>query len=191
MNPDLRARTVVGAVLVAVLLAALLDARLAAALWVVTTIGAAFEAVRLALRASLGWFYLPVVLLGGASLVALSFRPRLLLALYLGVWGADSFAYLVGSRWGRTRLAPRISPAKTWEGFAAGLLGAAAVAALVGAPLVGLAAGLVGPAGDLAESAVKRAAGVKDAGTILGPHGGILDRFDAMFVVAPIVWCWA
>ncbi len=53
------------------------------------------------------------------------------------------------------------------------------------------AAGLVGPAGDLAESAVKRAAGVKDAGTILGPHGGILDRFDAMFVVAPIVWCWA
>jgi phosphatidate cytidylyltransferase len=111
-------------------------------------------------------------------------------------WAADSAAYLVGSRLGRNRIAPRISPGKTWEGTLAGF-GASAVTALVIAVSAGIATGpslliaaLVGPvgfAGDLFESAIKRAAGAKDSGTLFPGHGGVLDRIDSLIFVAPAV----
>ena len=111
-------------------------------------------------------------------------------------WAADVTAYLVGSRVGRRRIAPRISPGKTWEGTLAGL-GAAAIVALLIAASAGLKTGptllvavLVGPAGfagDLFESAIKRAAGAKDSGTLLPGHGGVLDRIDSLIFVAPAV----
>ncbi|HJW49570.1 MAG TPA: phosphatidate cytidylyltransferase, partial [Candidatus Limnocylindria bacterium] len=100
------------------------------------------------------------------------------------------------SRMGRRKIAPHISPGKTWEGTLAGF-GAAAVVALLIATSAGiktgptlLVAALVGPVGlasDLLESAIKRAAGAKDSGTLLPGHGGVLDRIDSLILVAPLV----
>jgi len=118
------------------------------------------------------------------------------LLVVLSVWAADSAAYFGGRSFGRRLLTP-ISPTKTWEGAWSGLLGgigaALVVAAILRLPL-GLAAGIgalggsVGLIGDLAESALKRAAGAKDSGGILPGHGGVLDRFDALLFVAPVAY---
>lgn len=119
------------------------------------------------------------------------------LLVVVSVWAADSAAYFGGRALGRHLLAPAVSPAKTWEGAASGELGgvvaALAAAALAALPLaaaaaVGALAGSVGLLGDLAESALKRAAGVKDSGALLPGHGGVLDRFDAMLFVAPVAY---
>ncbi|HEY0607320.1 MAG TPA: phosphatidate cytidylyltransferase [Herpetosiphonaceae bacterium] len=120
------------------------------------------------------------------------------------VWSSDSLAYLVGRSWGRHRLLPRVSPGKSWEGAIAGfaatlLVGvvytliifdlwlALPISAFIGGSC-GALAGLFGPLGDLAKSALKREAGVKDAGRIFPGHGGIIDRFDALFIVVPLVY---
>jgi phosphatidate cytidylyltransferase len=109
-------------------------------------------------------------------------------------WIADVSAYLVGSRFGRRKLAPRISPGKTWEGTIAGFIAAGIVAAALGSlgemRDVWAFAVLVGPvalAGDLLESAVKRRAGVKDSGDLFPGHGGMLDRIDSLIAVALLV----
>ena len=122
--------------------------------------------------------------------------PVWLLLALVPTWVGDSVAYLVGSRVGRNKIAPRISPGKTWEGTLAGF-GGAAVAALFIAVSAGMQVGpallvaiLVGPAGfagDLFESAIKRAAGAKDSGTLFPGHGGVLDRIDSLIFVAPAV----
>ena len=122
--------------------------------------------------------------------------PVWLLLALVPTWVADSVAYLVGSRIGRRKIVPSISPGKTWEGTLAGF-GAAAVVALLIAVSAGLRTGpsllvavLVGPvgfAGDLFESAIKRVAGAKDSGTLFPGHGGVLDRIDSLIFVAPAV----
>jgi phosphatidate cytidylyltransferase len=114
-------------------------------------------------------------------------------------WIADTGAYFVGRRWGRRKLAPSISPGKTWEGAAGGLIGAAAYAMILSilfagmqgtrmAAFLGAAALLVAVSivGDLFESALKRQAGVKDSGSILPGHGGMLDRIDSATAVLPV-----
>ena len=115
----------------------------------------------------------------------------------LSTWAADVTAYLVGSAIGRRRIAPSISPGKTWEGtiagFAASALVVLAVAAFFGLPRVGAAVAAIGIgpvafAGDLLESHVKRRAGVKDSGAIFPGHGGVLDRLDSLVAVALLVW---
>jgi phosphatidate cytidylyltransferase len=117
-------------------------------------------------------------------------------------WGQDVCAYFVGKRWGRRRMAPSLSPRKTWEGAAGGMVGALAGAfvalALFGLPLslwattlIGIAAGIVGPIGDLSESFIKRQAGLKDAGTLIPGHGGVLDRIDSLLFTAPTVYMLA
>ena len=115
--------------------------------------------------------------------------PVWLFLAVLPTWAADVAAYLVGSTIGGRKLAPLISPGKTLEGtiagFAAGALVVLAVAATFGLPRVpaaiaALGIGPVGLAGDLLESYVKRRAGVKDSGTILPGHGGVLDRVDSL-----------
>lgn len=135
------------------------------------------------------------------------FHPGFLLALLVTVWISDTAAYFAGQRFGRRKLAPSISPGKTWEGVG-GALAAVAVYALVwtilgefvGSPdwlaetpvarpwivpiLLGLA--VAGMIGDLFESLIKRQAGVKDSGTLLPGHGGILDRIDAPLAMLPV-----
>jgi len=112
-------------------------------------------------------------------------------------WAADTAAYAVGSRFGRRRIAPRLSPGKTLEGTAAGLVTAALVAVVfgwiyglapVGVAIVALLAGPAALAGDLIESALKRAARAKDSGGIMPGHGGLLDRIDSLLLVAPVVY---
>jgi phosphatidate cytidylyltransferase len=122
----------------------------------------------------------------------------LTVTLFAGVWMCDSAAYFTGLAIGRHKLFPRVSPKKTWEGAIGG--GIAAIAIVVGlfawlmpnvpmvhAVTIGLIVAVFGPIGDLAESWLKRDAVVKDSSHILPGHGGILDRFDSMLFVAPLV----
>ena len=115
----------------------------------------------------------------------------LALAVMLSIWGNDAMAYFVGSAIGRHKLAPRISPSKSVEGFFGGLVGSVAVWVLVAAFLVpgfdlglaalcGLVVGVAAVFGDLFESRIKRGAGVKDSGSLIPGHGGMLDRSDSM-----------
>jgi phosphatidate cytidylyltransferase len=136
-----------------------------------------------------------------------SVHPGLLLALLVTVWISDTAAYFAGRRFGKRKLAPVISPGKTWEGVA-GALAAVAFYAMLWAGLTGaagiphwpdgtpmtrpwtvvllLAFAVVGMIGDLFESLIKRQAGVKDSGTLLPGHGGILDRIDAPMAMLPL-----
>jgi phosphatidate cytidylyltransferase len=118
-----------------------------------------------------------------------------LLITIFAVWAADVAAYAVGSSFGTRKIAPAISPGKTWEGTIAGFLAAAAVVLVVVAPtgiylwavLAALTIGPVAFGGDLLESWLKRQAGVKDSGTLLPGHGGVLDRIDSLIAAAPLV----
>jgi phosphatidate cytidylyltransferase len=122
-------------------------------------------------------------------------RPELLLFALLIVWVADIGAYFVGKGFGRVKLAPRISPGKTWEGVLGGLC-AVMVLAAAGSALLEidiavllpfcLAVALISIVGDLTVSMFKRDAGVKDSGTLFPGHGGVLDRIDSVTAAAPL-----
>ncbi|SFL72730.1 phosphatidate cytidylyltransferase [Pelosinus propionicus] len=131
------------------------------------------------------------------SMGTLSMGASYLWLAFIGTWANDTFAYFIGSRFGRHKLCPTISPAKTVEGSIGGLLGSILALTLLGllfrlpvihSMIMGLAVGIVAPIGDLAESAIKRFAGVKDSGKLLPGHGGILDRFDSILFTVPIVY---
>lgn len=128
---------------------------------------------------------------GAAGLAYLRFENlNILLATLAIVWVGDSAAYLVGRKMGRHKIAPGISPGKSWEGLAASVLVSAATAAWLGsvAPLphavLGAIFALLGLGGDLFESWLKRRAGVKDSGRLLPGHGGLFDRVDALLPCA-------
>ncbi len=123
--------------------------------------------------------------------------PVLLLFAMVVVWVGDTAAYFVGKSLGKRALAPRLSPNKTWEGAIAGFLGSLVVAPSfapwVNVPLIhslGMAAlgNIAGQVGDLLESGYKRSAGIKDSGSLLPGHGGVLDRIDALILAIPVVW---
>jgi phosphatidate cytidylyltransferase len=113
------------------------------------------------------------------------------------VWTTDILAYLVGRKVGGPRLAPSISPGKTWSGLCGGVVAAAVAGAVtawaIGSERVAQAAGLggllaiVSQIGDLVESILKRRAGVKDSGTLIPGHGGVLDRLDGLILAAPVL----
>ena len=140
---------------------------------------------------------LPMAMLSLIAFGSGHFEPGRVFCLIFFVWAADTGAYFAGKNLGKHKLAPRISPGKTWEGWAGGALltlvvGWAAGYFLPDIPLSHrlVAAGVVavfGPLGDLAESMLKRSAGVKDSGTFLPGHGGLLDRFDAFLLVLPVL----
>jgi len=134
-----------------------------------------------------------LVRLDGVSVIG----PRLVLFTLTLVWAGDTLAYFIGRTCGRIRMAPLLSPKKTWEGAAANLLGSLLVGVVFArwlhfeATQMLIMAGLAnigGQIGDLIESAYKRSAQVKDSGTLLPGHGGMLDRIDALILVAPVVW---
>lgn len=123
-------------------------------------------------------------------------RKLLLFTLVL-VWAGDTLAYFVGRSIGKLPMAPHLSPKKTWEGGVANLAGSVLTALVfarwIDVPpaallFVAAAANIAGQAGDLLESAYKRSANVKDSGSILPGHGGMLDRVDALILAAPVVW---
>jgi phosphatidate cytidylyltransferase len=136
-----------------------------------------------------------------AALAMTALEPLEVLLVLVLVWIADTAAYFVGRAWGRRKLAPAISPGKSWEGAAGGLMAASLYAIIIGfftersasVALVATAVllGIVSIVGDLFESAAKRQAGVKDSGALLPGHGGILDRIDsatASLPVAALLW---
>ena len=154
-----------------------------------TLAGALYVALPMALMA-----VVPLFLVGGGEWKALYFLFYLFL-----VWGNDVFAYLAGVTMGRHKMCERLSPKKSWEGFAGGVLGSLAVGALGAYVLnesyvvwIGLAfvVSLSSVVGDLVESMFKRDAGVKDSGSIMPGHGGILDRFDAFILSAPFAFIY-
>jgi phosphatidate cytidylyltransferase len=149
------------------------------------------------LLAATGWIVLVPTWL---ALVNLQITPWVLLAVLGVVWVADSAAYFAGHRWGQRKLAPVISPGKTWEGVVGAAVAVAVYHGLVWnfgfrnyAPESGMAiAAMVAVLfplsilGDLFESLCKRHAGVKDSGTLMPGHGGVLDRIDALTSTLPL-----
>ncbi len=120
--------------------------------------------------------------------------------LFLTVWAGDTGAYYIGTRYGKRKLFPKVSPKKTLEGSAGGLLCSLAaggvgkivfslpVEGLVTAVLLGAGLGLIGQIGDLAESILKRSSGLKDSGVLFPGHGGVLDRFDSILFAGPALY---
>jgi phosphatidate cytidylyltransferase len=125
------------------------------------------------------------------------FTPYIVLGFFFLIWANDTFAYLSGRAFGRTKLFERISPKKTWEGAIGGAICTQGMAYLFSmyvtelAPIhwhvMALLVSVLGTMGDLVESMFKRSLGVKDSGNLLPGHGGILDRFDAVLLSAPFV----
>lgn len=127
---------------------------------------------------------------------------KLLAFFFLVVMGADTGGYYIGKNFGKHKLIPKISPGKTWEGVIGGLVFSSAFAAAATATFfpelpykfsipLAIVMSLVGLFGDLAESAMKRGAGAKDAASILPGHGGLLDRLDSLLFNAPILYYFA
>src|SRR6266481_4346830 len=193
----------------------------------VLPLGLALRDLRQSLPAAaiscLGFLYISVPL-GELSLTGHNRYGRILVFVFLiTVWSGDIFAYYAGRAFGRHKLAPSISPGKTWEGAIASAMGAVVLCVvlfhyihMIGNGLValnsfpsrsvfyadagidspplwlaaifGLCVNVAAQLGDLTESAIKRGAGVKDSGTLLPGHGGVLDRIDAMLLAAPVLW---
>ena len=207
---DLWRRTITGLLYAAVILVAAFGPPILFAVLVANELGIALRelfalrragivaAVELVVLFAGGYGLLVLRSLGdrGAAHGAAAGLPVWLLLAIGATWAADIGAYAIGSVVGRRKIAPRISPGKTWEGTFGGF-GAAALAVLgisalfgLGRPEAAVAALAIGPlafAGDLLESLLKRRAGVKDSGTLLPGHGGMLDRIDSLLVVAPLV----
>lgn len=161
-----------------------------------------------------GLVYIAVSLSLLLSLRADEFKKILVVFVLFSVWAGDIAAYYVGRSIGKHKLAPVVSPNKSWEGAIASVFGSVAFAALVfhfQQPInnlfivpgriaqpswihivgLGVLTNIAGQLGDLFESALKRGAGVKDSGTVLPGHGGILDRIDALLFAIPVVWYYA
>lgn len=135
--------------------------------------------------------------LGSVSLASVSIHGVVVLALFASMWIADGAAYLIGVRFGRHKIAPRLSPKKSVEGTVAGIISSAIIwvffslapgfpMSLPTAVTIGLACGVAGVVGDLAESKIKRSVGVKDSGSLMPGHGGLLDRTDSLLLAAPV-----
>ncbi len=171
-----------------------LDPREGLAVFATTTFGALYVGLLgfVARLGATGAAVDPTSLLGG-----LGPDRAWILALVLVVWAFDTFAYLVGRRFGRHAFMQHISPSKTVEGVVGGAVAAAIVGAvlvaLLGRPWIlglgfGLLVGAAAQAGDLAESMLKRAAGAKQSGTLIPGHGGLLDRVDSFLFAAPVAY---
>lgn len=147
----------------------------------------------------IGWLLSHLVALRGLD----SGRNWVFLVLFV-TWISDTTAFLVGRRFGRHKMAPAISPAKTWEGTMGGVCGAIAVSSLFFTPtlfqlplgcgqviLLSVLVSILGQVGDLIESLLKRNLGVKDSGRLMPGHGGVLDRIDSLILAGIVVYYYA
>lgn len=123
---------------------------------------------------------------------------------FIGSWGSDTCAYLVGRKLGKHKIVPKLSPKKSWEGCAGGVIGAAAIGAVFAAivssrltqfsnpvlafAVIGAVSSVISQLGDWAASAIKRNYDVKDYGRLIPGHGGIMDRFDSVIFTAPVIF---
>ena len=177
-----------------------------AAVWFVATTDGLFaenreQAPTRAAHAVTGCLYAG---LGLAPIAALRVGPsglQWVISALVITWANDTCAYFAGRLFGRHKLHPAVSPNKTWEGFAGGAVGSVGgmfIARWVAFPALttmdcvalGLLGAVLGPLGDLCESLLKRAHGVKDSGTLIPGHGGLLDRVDALLFNAPAVYLY-
>lgn len=119
--------------------------------------------------------------------------------LFVLIWSSDSFAYFTGRLFGKHKMAPKISPKKTWEGFAGGVFFTLFLGYFIEQKfpdlrgnwiVVGLLVSIFAPLGDLVESQLKRTFGVKDSGNIIPGHGGVLDRLDSFIIATPVVYLY-
>ena len=119
--------------------------------------------------------------------------------LFVLIWSSDTFAYLTGKFFGKHKMAPKISPKKTWEGFAGGVVLTLVLGFFVehyfpelrgNWMIVGLLVSVFAPLGDLVESQLKRSFAVKDSGNIIPGHGGVLDRLDSFIICAPVIYLY-
>jgi phosphatidate cytidylyltransferase len=136
-------------------------------------------------------------------LIKAEFGPGWLFLTLALAFLSDTVAYIFGRLWGRHKLYPAVSPGKTWEGSLGGLVGGVLATVVAGsltlvpnlplhhAVVLGVVGSLVGQVGDLFESMLKRGYGVKDSSALLGAHGGMLDRVDALLFVGPVVYYYA
>ncbi|MES2574238.1 MAG: phosphatidate cytidylyltransferase [Bacteroidota bacterium] len=153
----------------------------------------------------LGYITLPFIFITEISFGVNDYNPKIIVGLFILIWTNDTFAYIVGKSIGRTKLFERISPKKTVEGFLGGIVFAVFAGFLISKfyikakpefsdksiliwTSIAVIVGVMGTIGDLIESKFKRVAGVKDSGTIMPGHGGILDRLDSVIFVAPIIF---
>ncbi len=163
--------------------------------WAITFAGACYIGGTLAFTIVLRQLDTP---LRAAPLADLGMQPGAawLSSVLLMTWGGDAVAYFVGRQFGRHPLAPSLSPRKSWEGAAGGLVGSALLGiccvwlcglpiAFWGGALLGLVTGVAGPIGDLVESMIKRQIGLKDVGSMIPGHGGLLDRIDSILFAVP------
>lgn len=142
----------------------------------------------------------PLALINAIANETSTFEPNRIMGMLLLIWANDTGAYVLGSKIGKTPFFKRISPKKTWEGTVSGMITTLILAAILGfvfkelsvVQWYGIAVCVIifSTLGDLVESMLKRNLGIKDSGTILPGHGGILDRFDALLLAVPYITLW-
>ncbi|MGQ1889999.1 phosphatidate cytidylyltransferase [Thermophagus sp. OGC60D27] len=143
---------------------------------------------------------LPFAFLHHLAFYGGEYNPKLLLGFFLLVWANDSGAYIMGSLFGKHKLFPSVSPAKSWEGAIGGIFFTILISigcfyyfgilSVIDWIVVAGLVGVLGTYGDLIESMLKRSVNIKDSGRVFPGHGGILDRFDGVFFSAPVVSCY-
>jgi len=146
----------------------------------------------------LGYAILPFIFITKIPFGIKGYNPKIIVSIFILIWANDTFAFIVGKSIGKHKLFERVSPKKTIEGFIGGIVFAVIASYLISNYYIGgaqniwvviaLIVGVFGTIGDLIESKFKRIAGVKDSGTIMPGHGGVLDRLDSIIFVAPIVY---
>lgn len=152
------------------------------------------------LDTSIRYIILPFTFLMLLPFIDKTYHPNLVIFTIVLIWTNDSFAYLVGKNFGKRKLFERISPKKTIEGFIGGLFFTVLVGYAIGKYsgmfsiinwiIIAIIVGVFGTLGDLVESKFKRQANVKDSGKIMPGHGGLLDRLDSLFFLAPFVYLY-
>lgn len=153
----------------------------------------------------LGYIIFPFIIIAKIPFSGIDFRPKIIISIFILIWTNDTFAYIVGKSVGKRKLFEKISPKKTIEGFLGGLFFSVVAGILISKfyfnpseqhsmkslfiwSVTAVIISIFSTLGDLIESKFKRIAGVKDSGTIMPGHGGILDRLDSIIFVAPFVF---